>query len=308
MEYDTIVYVVDPDEAIGEALTALLATFGIAVRTFVDAESFLAVYLSEDADPFVHKGRGCLLVEAELPGESGLSLVQRLHAVAAQLPTIVLTTIANDELYELRKQALSLGAADVLEKPLLCSFLIERWSELLPDVAKSTDASRVGVTLRDGTSVTFRKMRPRDAELEQNFVRGLSASSRRNRFFSSVNELSPALLHEFTHPQYPENYALVATVSEDGAERQVAVARYAPAMAEGVVEFALVVADDCQRLGIGSQLLRGLTSAAVIAGARRMEGLVLSDNRPMLHLTRGAGFKTSKVPGDASVLRVSKDF
>ena len=49
------------------------------------------------------------------------------------------------------------------------------------------------LTLRDGTPVTIRPIRPDDAELEQAFVRNLSHESRDYRFMDTVRERSPQI-------------------------------------------------------------------------------------------------------------------
>ena len=292
-----IVHVIDPDAAIGEALSALLETYGIAVQGFPDAESFLCARAA---------GRiagGCLLVDANLPGLSGLSLLRELHGQNSELPVIVLTDAASPEF---RKQAQSLGAVDVLEKPLMNGFLLGRLSTLMPGATNLPEPGLSGIRLRDGNQVTFRVMRPEDAGIEQAFVRGLSVRSRYLRFFSTINELSPDMLERFTHSEYPISYALIATVTDGEHERQIGVARYAPTECDGVAEFAVVVADEWQGHGIATYLLRGLTTAAAIAGIKRLEGLVLKENEAMRELSRGLGFSMSRYADDATVVRVVK--
>jgi acetyltransferase len=56
-------------------------------------------------------------------------------------------------------------------------------------------------------------------------------------------------------------------------------------------EFALTVADDVQRQGIGRQIMQSLMNAARDRGLEIMEGDVLSSNRKMLRLCEGLGFR-----------------
>ncbi len=132
MQHHNIVHVVDPDEAIGEALSALLGTYGIYVRAFSDAESFLRARSSWGSDP------GCLLIEANLPGLNGLSLLRQLRDQGSSLPVIVLTTTQNSAL---ERQALQFGATEVIEKSLINAFLVGRLPELLPGIAKFADSA-----------------------------------------------------------------------------------------------------------------------------------------------------------------------
>ena len=161
--------------------------------------------------------------------------------------------------------------------------------------------------LGDGTEVTFRVIQPEDADIEQAFVKSLSTESRYSRFFSASKQLSPVMLLQFTHPNFPDTYALIATVIENGKENEIGVARYAAINDEGDAEFAVVVADAWQRQGIASHLLEGVTATASTAGFMKLEGLVLKDNRAMLGLASKQGFVRSSVEDDPSVVRVVKD-
>ena len=292
-----IVYVIDPDAAIGEALSTLLDTYQIAVQTFPDAECFLQAHSEERING------DCLIVEANLPGLSGLSLCRELNNKHADLPVILLTGVASPEY---RQQAQSFGAVDVLEKPLMNTFLLERLSSLLPRATNVLEPSVSGAPHLDGTDVTYRVMRPEDADIEQDFVRGLSEKSKHLRFFSAVKQLSPSMLEQFTHTHYPDNYALIATTSKGNQEQQIAVARYFATEREGVAEFAVVVADEWQGHGIASNLMHGLTAAAAIAGVKCLEGLVLRENKGMRKLAQSLGFTASRCEEDATVVRVVK--
>ena len=64
-------------------------------------------------------------------------------------------------------------------------------------------------TLRDGTTLHVRPIRPEDAELERAFVNGLSEETRYFRFFYRLHELTPAMLARFTQVDYDREMALV---------------------------------------------------------------------------------------------------
>ncbi len=161
-------------------------------------------------------------------------------------------------------------------------------------------------TLQNGTGVTIRGIEPGDAKIEQAFVRGLSARSKYLRFFSVIKELSPYMLEQFTHLCYPRNWALIATISDAGEDKEIGVARYAGTAAESA-EFAVVVADDWQGFGIATRLLRELIVVAEGAGIQRLEGVVLRENPAMLELAKELGFTTERHPDDATVVRIIRD-
>lgn len=161
--------------------------------------------------------------------------------------------------------------------------------------------------LDDGTDVTIRTIRPEDRDIEQNFVRSLSARSSSMRFFSSVKELSPATLKKFTEVEYPKEMALIATVNLQGTERQIGVARYAPGADADGVEFAVVVADEWQGFGIGTTLLRHLFGFADESGANHIEGFILCENERMLALAREFGFAIRNDTEDPHLTSVYKN-
>ncbi|HUJ86857.1 MAG TPA: GNAT family N-acetyltransferase [Burkholderiales bacterium] len=144
--------------------------------------------------------------------------------------------------------------------------------------------------LADGARVACRPIRPDDAALEQEFVRGLSPESRHNRFMAEIRELSPEMLARFTRIRYPHDLALIVTASEGGREREIAVARYVALAAPRQCEFALAVADGWQGRGVGYRLMQTLIGFAREAGFGRMEGYVLAANHKMLELMHALGF------------------
>jgi acetyltransferase len=158
----------------------------------------------------------------------------------------------------------------------------------------------------DGQEITIRAIQPGDADIEQAFVRSLSLRSKHLRFFAPVKELSAQMLDQFTHPHYPDNWALIATVQDGNHEKEIGVARYAPAKNSTSSEFAVVVADEWQGRGIGAHLMNELLVVAKTAGIRQLEGFVLKENQRMLVFVEKLGFITQQDPHDSSVVRVTK--
>jgi acetyltransferase len=155
------------------------------------------------------------------------------------------------------------------------------------------------VTLRDGTVLHVRPIRPEDAALERAFVGHLSEATRYFRFFHRISELTPAMLARFTQVDYDRELALVA-LTDSGTDRAafVGVARYIANVDRTSAEFAVVVADAWQRRGVARVLMRGLIVCAKRRGFDRLSGMVLRDNEPMLEFVRGLGFSLSDDPED----------
>jgi acetyltransferase len=159
------------------------------------------------------------------------------------------------------------------------------------------------ITLSDGTVLRVRPIRPEDAEIESEFVIGLSDSSRHFRFMSAMRELTPTMLARFTQIDYGRDMALVV-LAEGPPERQLGVARYSATPDGKSCEFAIVLADAWQGRGLGRKLLSLLIDVARQQGLCRMEGYVLSNNRAMLALCEKLGFVPADEPGDPAVRKV----
>jgi acetyltransferase len=120
--------------------------------------------------------------------------------------------------------------------------------------------------LRDGAQVTVRPIRPKDAEMEQNFVRNLSDRSRYLRFWSGLSELNRRMLAEFTKIDYGTRMSLIVTLEQNGQEIEIAVAQFSTTASGQSCEFAIVIADDWQGQGLGRKLMEYLIEIARCRG------------------------------------------
>jgi CheY-like chemotaxis protein len=257
--------------------------YDIRVIRFTDAESFLVTAQSQSTQ------NSCLLLELELPGAGGMSLLRQIRREHQQLPVIAMSDCVPVPV-DVGQQARDAGATDFIEKSLLGAYLFHRLAELIPGADKLPHTEPSIMEMADGKQVTFRMTHPQDAELQQAFITALSDRSRYMRFFSGLEKLPEHVLKEFTTPRFPISYAVVAIISDGEEERQIGVARWAPTGTEGIAEFAVVVADDCQGQGIASRLMRVLITAATVGGLQRLEGLILKENVPMLTMVKKMGF------------------
>ena len=123
------VIVIDDDPRVRDAIRLVLETEGYAVQTHASAEDFLA-----NDSPL---SKGCLLIDAVLPGMSGLELLVQLTTQKHHLPAIMITGQSN---VPMAVEAMKSGAADFIDKPVGAE-------ELLASVAKALalakDSSRI---------------------------------------------------------------------------------------------------------------------------------------------------------------------
>jgi len=159
----------------------------------------------------------------------------------------------------------------------------------------------------DGTELQIRPMRSDDARHEVKFVRSLSSQTRYERTFSHRDLLAPGELRKLIRFDVREEVALVVVADRDGAHAFAAVARLTKVAGTGEYEFAIVVADDCQRRGVGSRLLGKLLEVSQRAGIARVIGYTFSTNEAMKALARRAGFTLRSDPADRSVTLLEID-
>ncbi|MBI1899828.1 MAG: response regulator transcription factor [Planctomycetia bacterium] len=103
---DAVVYVVEDDAAIRDALSRLIAQMGLVVRAFANATSFL-----EALDGEKH---GCIILDLRLPDMDGMEVYEQIVARGAALPVIVITGHGD---VATGVEAIKRGVMDFLEKP-----------------------------------------------------------------------------------------------------------------------------------------------------------------------------------------------
>jgi FixJ family two-component response regulator len=112
------VYVVDPDKAVRDSLEKFFRLQKFSVRSFSSAEGFLESYNGNRA--------ACLIIEFDLPGLSGLELLETLPGRGIDLPAIVLSGQGN---VPNAVRALRAGAVDFIEKPVVPHVLVRQVRE-----------------------------------------------------------------------------------------------------------------------------------------------------------------------------------
>jgi acetyltransferase len=164
------------------------------------------------------------------------------------------------------------------------------------------------IALPDGTVLALRPVRPEDAQMEREFVAGLSEETRYYRFFYRLHELTPAMIGRFTQVDYDRELALLALTEDPqspGGQYIVGVARYIANLDHATAEFAIVVADAWQRRGVATRLMRALIACATRKGLQSLEGVVLRSNQNMLRFVQRLGFVVEDDAADPEQVRVS---
>ena len=123
-----LVYVVDDDPGIRDAVSLLIQSHGFECSAFGSVEDFLA-----DFDP---ERLACLVLDLQLPRQTGLDLQQELLRRGAGLPIVFITGYGD---ISTAVRAMRGGAVDFLEKPFDESLLIQRVQEALAKAVTSRE-------------------------------------------------------------------------------------------------------------------------------------------------------------------------
>lgn len=151
------VFLIDDDDALREAMRELIEREGRPVEAFASGEAFLEAY---------RLGRkGCLLVDARLPGLGGLALLQRLKAEHHGLPSIMIT--GHGEV-SMAVEAMKAGAIDFIEKPVSPN-------ELLASVDRALELTRDSMALsawHEAAATRISGLTPRERQIMDLVIAG----------------------------------------------------------------------------------------------------------------------------------------
>lgn len=153
--------------------------------------------------------------------------------------------------------------------------------------------------------VHLRALRPDDIELELRFVEGLSADTLHMRLQSFATEVSRRDLERLLDTDYVDRLGIGGLVDENGGAALVGVSRYARIEGTTRAECAIVVADDWQGCGLGTELMRSLAQAAVARGFTCLEGQTLAENARLSDWARRFGFDVRTEPYSGGLLKVT---
>ncbi|HWX41585.1 MAG TPA: response regulator transcription factor [Blastocatellia bacterium] len=155
---EQVVYVVDDDPSMREAVKTLIETVGLGCRTFGSGQEFLESSLADLP--------GCLVLDVRLPGLGGLNLQRELTERGIQIPIIFITGHGD---IPMSVQAMKAGAFEFLTKPF-------RDQDLLDAIEQATERDRAArkqrneiVELRE----RYETLTPREREVMAAVVAGL---------------------------------------------------------------------------------------------------------------------------------------
>jgi acyl-CoA synthetase (NDP forming)/GNAT superfamily N-acetyltransferase len=292
---------------------ALLACAGITLQeASARAGRRLRLYSDELLGPLLEveaeQQRACWLLPLD-----GLSADQAVHALcvaeASLLPRQRTELLALAELYQQCPTLDELSLADPqwsADGWLAADVSYSRRSKARPGLAFAPCPAEPDELIEFGEStLLLRAIRAEDEPLLQRSFDRLSPEEVRMRFLYPMGSMSHDLAARLTQLDYDREVALVLADPVPAGQALIhAVVRASFDLASEVAEFAIVIQRDYARRGLGRFLMKRIIEHCRAAGMREIVGLVLPENKAMLALADGLGFRRSR---DEELVRVSLD-
>lgn len=159
MQSGGTVFIVDDDPGVRQMIARMVRSIGLQAESYASADEFLQV--------FDRSRWGCLVLDIRMPGESGLTLQERLRAVGAMTPIVFITGHGS---VRASVQAMRYGAVDFLEKPFDDQVLLDAIGKALTIAAERRDVER----LRVDAEAKITRLTPREKEVLLHVVAGLA--------------------------------------------------------------------------------------------------------------------------------------
>jgi len=148
-------------------------------------------------------------------------------------------------------------------------------------------------TLKDGTEIFFRPIKPTDEPALAGMLYSLSEESVRTRYLARTVAFPHKDIQQLTNIDYKKDLAIVGVVPGVSGEEIVAIAQYFLDPKTQAAEVAFLVQDEWQQKGMGTFLLDYVTKIARQRGVKRFYAKVLPNNKPMLAIFHNSGFKVN---------------
>jgi FixJ family two-component response regulator len=157
-ESDALIAIVDDDPSVRKGLERLIRSVGWKVETFASAQEFLSRPLTE--------APGCLVLDLQLPGLSGLDLQKRMAEAGLEIPIVFLTGHGD---IPASVKAMKAGAVEFLTKPVDEQDLLNAIQEAIERDERTRERHAETRDLRD----RYQSLTAREQEVMQQVISGL---------------------------------------------------------------------------------------------------------------------------------------
>jgi FixJ family two-component response regulator len=153
-----LVFVIDDDESMRDALNSLIRSVGLNVATFASAQAFL-----QSSRP---DAPACLILDVRMPGLSGLDLQRELAEANIQIPIIFITGHGD---IPMSVRAMKAGAVEFLTKPFRDQDLLDAIQQALERDRRARSQQADSAELRH----RYQSLTPRETEVFALVVKGM---------------------------------------------------------------------------------------------------------------------------------------
>lgn len=196
---EPVVFLVDDDEAVRDAVSLSLAQEGISVKAYESAQSFLQDYQPEQP--------GCLLLDLRMQEMDGIELQRQLKDKQSKIPIIYVSGHGDVSSSVL---AMKLGAMDFLEKPVPKRLLLNRIQTAFAEDAQRREQEKT----QSETLTKYSQLTERERQVMSEVVQGLTNKEIAKKLdisFRTVEKYRAAVMRKMGAQNLAELVHLVET-------------------------------------------------------------------------------------------------
>lgn len=158
----SIIYVVDDQQSVRDALAEMLSVFGFETEKFGSADAFLSSV--DSSKP------ACIVADVRMPGTDGIELVRQLGERGISLPVILISGHAD---IPMAVAAIKAGAEEFIEKPVDDTQLVAAINRGLARMHENLSSSRTHDELKE----RYARLTPRQTEIFKLVAEGLTSQN-----------------------------------------------------------------------------------------------------------------------------------
>jgi acyl-CoA hydrolase len=148
-------------------------------------------------------------------------------------------------------------------------------------------------TLRDGTEIFFRPVKPTDEPALSEMLYSLSEKSVKTRYMTGTMTFPHSEVQQLANIDYKKDLAIVGVVPGVSDEEIVAITQYFLDPTTQSAEVAFLVQDEWQSRGMGTFLLDYISKIASQRGVKKFVAKVLPNNKAMLSVFYNSGYQVN---------------
>jgi two-component system response regulator FixJ len=156
------ILIIDDDAAVCSSLTSVLATYGFEAKSFTTARSAIEKLPDIACD--------CVVLDVRMPDMDGLTALKLIQSTATHLPVIMITGHAD---VPMAVQAMKLGAADFIEKPVDDEELVGSIRSAIERNKRDAEEVSLAKAVRE----RYATLTPREQSVADLVVEGYSSSA-----------------------------------------------------------------------------------------------------------------------------------